>query len=182
MSTQLDAAKQHWQQASEAHVVALAAVRTAQEALDRLQGLIAEEAAKLTAAQAEQRAGILAAFGLGGKAEEPQQSVADIRAHLDAFESVLPEHQQALQQAQEYAKQTDAAVSGAELQILSAKAVQAIGQRASMATASTLTVSSPPCQRCRKSSSTKQRKANDDFHDQQHPRRARHAPCAPHGR
>lgn len=121
----LESAKQHWQQASKAHLAALTGVRTAQEALDRLQGLIADQAAQLTAAEIKQRAGILAAFGLGGKAEEPEQSVADIRAHLDAFESVLPEHQQALHQAQEHAKQTDAAVRGAELQILNAKAVQA---------------------------------------------------------
>lgn len=122
MSTHpLDAAKQHWQKASSAHLAALAAVRAAEEALERLQGLIADEAAKLTAAQAEQRAGILAAFGLGGKADELQQSVADIRAHLDAFESVLPEHQQALQQAQVHAKQTDEAVKAAERGILRAK-------------------------------------------------------------
>ncbi|WP_417285472.1 hypothetical protein [Comamonas sp.] len=122
----LDAAKQQWQQASAAHVLALKAVRIAQESLEHLQGLIAEEAAKLTAAQAEQRAGILAAFGLGGKAEKNQQNVADIRAHLDAFESVLPEHQQALQQAQGHAGQTDAAVKAAERAILRAKASIAI--------------------------------------------------------
>ena len=123
--TQLDAAKQQWQQASEAHLAALTGVRTAQEAMDRLQGLIADQAAQLTAAETKQRAGILAAFGLGGKAEEPAQSVADIRAHLDAFESVLPEHQQALHQAQELAKRTDAAVKDAERAILKAKASKA---------------------------------------------------------
>ena len=120
------AAKQRWQHASQAHVAAIKGVRTAREALERLQGLIATEAAELTKAQEEQRAGILAAFGLGGKAQEPQHSVADIRARLDAFESVLPEHEQALQQAQDNTKETDAAVKEAEKAILRAKAHAAI--------------------------------------------------------
>ena len=131
MSTHpLDAAKQHWQKASAAHLAAIAGVRTAEEALERLQGLIADEAAKLTAAQAGQRAGILAAFGLGGKADKSKQSVADIRAHLDAFESVLPEHQQALQQAQDNTLKTDAALKEAERGILRVKAEEAVAVEA----------------------------------------------------
>ncbi|MPS96185.1 hypothetical protein [Comamonas sp.] len=124
-TTRIDLAKQLWQNLSKKHVAALANVRIAQEALERLQGLIADQAVKLTAAETKQRAGILAAFGLGGKAEEPAQNVADIRAHLDAFESVLTEHQQALHQAQEHAKQTDADVKDAERAILKAKASKA---------------------------------------------------------
>lgn len=118
----LEAAKQQWQDASQAHVIAIKAVRTANDALERLQGLIANEATELTKAKGEQRSGILAQFGLGGKAQEPLQSVADVQARLDAFESVLPAHEQALKQAQENAMRTDAAVKEAEGQILTAKA------------------------------------------------------------
>lgn len=126
----IEAAKLQWQEASKAHVNALTSVRTANEALDRLQGLIANEATELAKAKSEQRSGILAEFGLGGKAQKQLQSVADVQARIDAFESVLPEHEQALKQAQENAKRTDAAVKEAEGQILKAKADEAAQEEA----------------------------------------------------
>lgn len=120
--TPLEQAKSHWKKASAAHVSSTTGMREAQEALERLKGLIASEYAQLDNAKTGQRAGILAAFGLRAGAPEPSASVADVQARIDALESVLPEHEAAVQQAQAAHAATDAAVRKAEQAILRAKA------------------------------------------------------------
>lgn len=124
--TPLDQAKSQWKEASAAHVNSTAEVRKAQEALAHLQGLIAAEQARLASAKTEQRAGILAAFGFRASAPEQAVSVADVQARIDALESVLPEHETAVQQAQVAHAATDAAVHKAEQAILRAKAHAAL--------------------------------------------------------
>lgn len=124
--TPLDLAKSQWKEASDAHVDSTKGVREAQEALAHVQGLIATEQARLTSAKTEQRAGILAAFGFRANAPEPVESVADVQARIDALESVLPEHEAAVQQAHATHAATDAAVRKAEQAILRAKARAAV--------------------------------------------------------
>lgn len=122
----LDEAKSQWKEASDAHVNSTADVRKAQEALAHLQGLITTEQARLASAKTEQRAGILASFGLRAGAPEQAASVADVQARIDALESVVPEHEAAVQQAQAAHAATDAVVRKAERAILRAKARAAV--------------------------------------------------------
>ena len=124
--TPLEQAKSQWKEASAAHVNSTAEVRKAQEALAHLQSLIATEQARLSSAKTEQRAGILASFGLRAGAPEQAASVADVQARIDALESVVPEHEAAVQQAQAAHAATDAAVRKAEQAILRAKARAAV--------------------------------------------------------
>lgn len=124
--TPLDQAKSQWKEASAAHVSSTTGVREAQEALERLKGLIAAEQDSLASAKTEQRAGILAAFGFRASAPEQAVSVADVQARIDALESVLPEHEAAVQQAHATHAATDAAVRKAEQAILRAKARAAV--------------------------------------------------------
>lgn len=122
----LDQAKSQWKEASDAHVNSTAEVRKAQEALVHLQGLIANELARLASAKTEQRAGILASFGLRASAPEQTASVASIQDGIDALESELPAYEAAVQQAHDTHAATDAAVRKAEKAILRAKAAYAI--------------------------------------------------------
>lgn len=124
--TPLDRAKSHWKEASDAHLNSTAEVRKAQEALSHRQGLIATEQARLASAKTEQRAGILASFGFRASAPEQAESAADVQARIDALESVVPEHEAAVQQAQAAHAATDAAVRNAEQAILRAKARAAV--------------------------------------------------------
>lgn len=124
--TPLDLAKSQWKEASDAHVDSTKGVREAQEALAHVQGLIATEQARLTSAKTEQRAGILAAFGLRASAPEQTASVASIQDGIEALESEVPAYEAAVQQAQAAHAATDTAVRTAERAILSAKAAQAV--------------------------------------------------------
>lgn len=124
--TPLDLAKSQWKEASAAHVNSTKGIREAQEALERLNGLIATEQARLSSAKTEQRAGILASFGFRASAPEQAESVADVQARIDALESVVPEHEAAVEQAKAAHVATDAAVHHAEKAILLAKAEQAV--------------------------------------------------------
>lgn len=129
-NTAIEHAKQQWGKASENHVASTSAVRKAQEALTHLQGLIANEQSQLSIAKVGQRAGILAAFGLGADVPEQAANVSEVQARIDALESVLPDHEAAVRQAQAAHAVTDAAVRSAELAILNAKAVLAIEEEA----------------------------------------------------
>lgn len=126
----IEHAKRKWEEASENHVASTSAVRKAQEALTHLQGLIAHEQAQLSVAKVGQRAGILAAFGLGTDAPAQAANVSEVQARIDALESVLPDHEAAVQQALAAHAATDAAVRSAELAILNAKAVLATEEEA----------------------------------------------------
>lgn len=125
-TTAIEHAKQQWGEASESHVASTSAVRKAQEALTHLQGLIAHEQEQLSNAKVGQRAGILAAFGLGTDAPAQAANVSEVQARIDALESVQPSHEAAVRQAQAAHAVTDAAVCKAELAILNAKAELAI--------------------------------------------------------
>lgn len=122
----LEQAKRQWKAASANHVASTAGVRQAKEAVAHLQSLIANEQAQLNSAKTGQRASILAAFGLRTDAPEQTANVTEIQARIDVLESVLPEHEAAVQQAQAVHATTDAAVRKAEQDILNAKAALAI--------------------------------------------------------
>lgn len=121
----IKAARRQWKQASAAHVDSTQTVRKAEEALAHLRQLIEREQAELTKAQGGQRGSILASFGLAPEGGKSVLSVADIQARIDALESVLPEHQAAVDQAKAQHQRTDAATHQAEKAILQAKASQA---------------------------------------------------------
>lgn len=130
VTSSIEHAKRKWEEASENHVASTSAVRKAQEALSHLQGLITHEQAQLSVAKVGQRAGILAAFGLGTDAPAQAANVSEVQARIEALESVLPDHEAAVRQAQAAHAVTDAAVRSAELAILNAKAVLAIEEEA----------------------------------------------------
>lgn len=126
----IEQAKRTWSTASNTHVGSTAAVHLAQEALDRLRGLIAQETAKLDMARSEQRATILKTFGLGTEAPEQVSNVLEVQARLDALESVLPEHEAKLERALAAHATSDTAVKEAERAILEAKAAVAVEEEA----------------------------------------------------
>lgn len=121
----VEQAQAQWKVASAAHVESTAAVLAAEDALARLRQHIEEAKGKLTTAQSGQRSSILAGFGLGAKPSEPELSVADAQAVVDALESVVPEHEAAITAAKQQHAKTDAATRQAERGILIAKADQA---------------------------------------------------------
>ncbi|MEJ2801998.1 hypothetical protein WAE61_08970 [Comamonadaceae bacterium PP-2] len=121
----LRAAQRQWKQASASHVDSTQAVRKAEEELARVRDLLEREQDELVKAKGVRRGSILAELGLGMEAGKPVLSVADIEARIEALESVLPQHQGAVEQAKAQHQHTDSATRAAERAILAAKASQA---------------------------------------------------------